>query len=135
MAIQNFDQLNSIATTWYSRMNANKQEKDKRVDLSLIFADVILMFLDMVVAKTILKDEFKAKLAERLEIIASKEIGKDNVAYINDRSKVEAEKIAENTFNNIAVKPHNNPLPEIDNSILTAELKPFSWNVIRMKKG
>ncbi|MEE1504369.1 MAG: alpha-L-arabinofuranosidase C-terminal domain-containing protein, partial [Acutalibacteraceae bacterium] len=40
----------------------------------------------------------------------------------------------ENTFNNIVVKPHNNPLPEIDNSILTAELKPFSWNVIRLKK-
>ena len=40
----------------------------------------------------------------------------------------------ENTFDNIAVKPHNNPLPEIDNSILTAELKAFSWNVIRLKK-
>ena len=40
----------------------------------------------------------------------------------------------ENTFDNIAVKPHNNPLPKIDNSILTAELKPFSWNVIRLKK-
>lgn len=40
----------------------------------------------------------------------------------------------ENTFDNIAVKPHNNSLPEIDNSILTAELKPFSWNVIRLKK-
>ncbi len=44
-------------------------------------------------------------------------------------------KDAENTFDNIAVKPHNNPLPKIDNSILTAELKPFSWNVIRLKKG
>ena len=41
----------------------------------------------------------------------------------------------ENTFDNIAVKPHSNPLPEIDNSILTAELKAFSWNVIRLKKA
>lgn len=40
-----------------------------------------------------------------------------------------------NAFDNIAVKPHNNPLPEIDNSVLTAELRAFSWNVIRMKKG
>ncbi len=44
------------------------------------------------------------------------------------------DKKTENTFDNIAVKPHNNPLPEIDNSTLTAELKPFSWNVIRLKK-
>lgn len=121
MAIQNFDQLNSIATTWYSRMNASKQEKDKRVDLSLIFADVILMFLDMVVAKTILKDEFKAKLAERLEIIASKEIGKDNVAYINDWSKVEAEKIAENTFNNIDSEPTEDTEENIAPETMTFE--------------
>lgn len=44
------------------------------------------------------------------------------------------DKKAENTFDNVVVKPHNNPLPEIDDSILTAELKPFSWNVIRLKK-
>ena len=40
----------------------------------------------------------------------------------------------ENTFDNIAVKPHNNLLPQIDDSVLTAEIKPFSWNVIRLKK-
>ena len=40
----------------------------------------------------------------------------------------------ENTFGNIKVKPHNNPLPTIDDAKLEAELKPFSWNVIRLKK-
>lgn len=40
----------------------------------------------------------------------------------------------ENTFDNVKVKPHNNPVPEVDSATLTAELKPFSWNVIRLKK-
>ncbi len=42
-------------------------------------------------------------------------------------------KLEENTFDNIIVKPHTNPVPEMDGNILTAELKPFSWNVIRLK--
>ena len=41
----------------------------------------------------------------------------------------------ENTFDNIKVKPHGNPLPSIDGARLEAELKPFSWNVIRLKKA
>ena len=40
----------------------------------------------------------------------------------------------ENTFDSVKVKPHNNPVPEVDSATLTAELKPFSWNVIRLKK-
>ena len=39
-----------------------------------------------------------------------------------------------NGFDNPFVKPHSNPLPLLDNGVLTAELKPFSWNVIRLKK-
>lgn len=42
-------------------------------------------------------------------------------------------KLEENTFDNIIVKPHTNPVPKMDEKILTAELKPFSWNVIRLK--
>ena len=41
----------------------------------------------------------------------------------------------ENSFENPFVKPHNNPLPAIDDNTLTAEIKPFSWNVIRLKKS
>lgn len=40
----------------------------------------------------------------------------------------------ENSFENPFVKPHNNPLPAIDDNTLTAEIKPFSWNVIRLKR-
>ena len=39
-----------------------------------------------------------------------------------------------NSFENPFVKPHNNPLPELDDKTLTAQIKPFSWNVIRLKK-
>lgn len=39
-----------------------------------------------------------------------------------------------NSFENIAVKPHLNPVPEMDNDTLTVSMKPFSWNVIRLKK-
>ena len=39
----------------------------------------------------------------------------------------------ENTFDNIVVKPHTNPVPTKDGQILTAELKPFSWNVIKLR--
>lgn len=44
------------------------------------------------------------------------------------------DKKAENTLVSAPVKPHENELPEIDGGIMTAQLKPFSWNVIRLKK-
>ena len=40
----------------------------------------------------------------------------------------------ENTFDTLRVKPHNNPVPAVDGTTLTLELRPFSWNVIRLKK-
>lgn len=42
---------------------------------------------------------------------------------------------AENGFDNPFVKPHGNELPEADGKNITVELKPFSWNVIRLKKS
>lgn len=42
------------------------------------------------------------------------------------------DKKAENTFGAVNVKPHTNPVPTLDGSILTAELKPMSWNVIKL---
>lgn len=44
------------------------------------------------------------------------------------------DKKAENGFINADVKPHRNGVPVIDDKILTAQLEPFSWNVIRLKK-
>ncbi len=45
------------------------------------------------------------------------------------------EKNAFNSFASSPVKPRRNALPELDGSTLTAELKPFSWNVIRLKRS
>lgn len=39
-----------------------------------------------------------------------------------------------NGFDNPFVKPHENDLPDIDENVLTANLKPFSWNVIILEK-
>lgn len=39
----------------------------------------------------------------------------------------------ENSFEALTVKPHGNPIPQMDGNILTAEVKPFSWNVIRLR--
>ena len=39
-----------------------------------------------------------------------------------------------NGFDGEVVCPHTNPLPTVDGSTLIAELKPFSWNVIRLSK-
>lgn len=44
------------------------------------------------------------------------------------------DKKAENTFNAVNVKPHNNPVPAMDGTNLTVAMKPLSWNVIRLKK-
>lgn len=44
------------------------------------------------------------------------------------------DKKAENGFDAVQVKPHNNALPVMDASQLTVEMKPLSWNVIRLKK-
>ncbi len=39
-----------------------------------------------------------------------------------------------NGFENPFVKPHENNLPDMDGTMLTADLKPFSWNVILLEK-
>lgn len=39
-----------------------------------------------------------------------------------------------NYFDSIKVFPHNNELPTINDRMLSAHLKPFSWNVIRLSK-
>ncbi|MCC8073471.1 MAG: alpha-N-arabinofuranosidase [Clostridiales bacterium] len=40
-----------------------------------------------------------------------------------------------NGFDNPFVKPHKNELPVMDSGNLTVNIKPFSWNVIRLRKS
>lgn len=41
----------------------------------------------------------------------------------------------ENSFEASPVHPHKNALPEMDGNIMTANVKPFSWNVVRLRRS
>ena len=98
MAIQNFDQLNSISTKWYSKMDIPPKKREERVDLSLLFGEIFGLFFDII-------DDYKLRdlndledwLMERLEISASNFVGVDNLAYIKDWSAAKAKKIVKST--------------------------------------
>lgn len=103
MAIQNFDQLNSISTKWYSKMRIPPEKKKERVDLSLLFGDIFGLFFDLF-------DDYKLRdvndledllcdwLEKRLSIAASNYIGVDDLAYVNDWSRDEAKKVVDITI-------------------------------------
>lgn len=100
MAIQKFDQLNSMSSKWFSKMNVSEAEQKKRVKLSLDYCEIIILLLMMIEgSKSIEKS--KAFAEERLKAVAEKYVGKNNIAYINDWSKKEAEKIVDVTFKHI----------------------------------
>lgn len=101
MAIQNFDKLNNIATTWYSKMSVSEDEKKRRIDLALLYADIMDVFFTMLIMEELSRQEMITWLAERLAVVASNEIGTENLAYINDWSKKEAERIYDVTIKNI----------------------------------
>ena len=98
MAIQNFDQLNSMSEKWYSKMDIPPKKRQERVDLSLLFGEIFGLFFDII-------DDYKIRdlndledwLIERLEISASNFVGVDNLAYIKDWSVAKAKKIVKTT--------------------------------------
>ncbi len=45
------------------------------------------------------------------------------------------DKNEENSFDACPVQPHKNALPEMDGNIMTANVKPFSWNVVRLRRS
>lgn len=97
MTTQTFDQLNNISTKWYSRMNATQKEKDERRDLSLIFADIILMYFILIEQNDFTYDQKYDWLEPRLRYVAENFVEAENLAYVNDWSRQEAEKIIEAT--------------------------------------
>lgn len=100
MALQNFDQLNSMATKWFSIMDISDADKKRRVDLSLDYCEIIIMlFLMIDEGKT--PEECVAFAEERLKVLAEKDIGAENVAYINDWSQKKAADIVDTTFKHI----------------------------------
>lgn len=104
MALQNFDQLNSMSTKWFSKMNVSDAEKKKRVDLSLDYCEIIIM-LFMLIEGNHPRESCVDFLEERLRIIAENYIGKDDLAYVNDWSRKEAEKVVDDTLKHINDEP------------------------------
>lgn len=105
MATQNFDQLNNLrgyAETWFSKMEIPDKDKKKRVDLAMDFTEIMLMLFELIMESQISKDAAKAFLVERTKIIADNYIGKENTAYITDWSRLESEKIVEDTYKMVA---------------------------------
>ena len=86
-----------MSTIWYDKMEITEEAKKRRVDLSLLFCEIIIMFFDMVMAENRSHEQLVGWLTERLNVIASKELKADNIAYINDWSRKEAEHIVDVT--------------------------------------
>ena len=99
MALQNFDQLNNIATNWFEGMGVSVSEKKKRIDLSLDYCEIIIMLFQLIEGNHP-KESCVEFAEERLKIIAENYVGKRNIAYINDWSHKEAEKIVDVTIRN-----------------------------------
>jgi len=101
MALQNFDQLNSLSTTWFSKMDIPEEDKKRRIDLSLDFCEIIIMLFFLITEQEYEREECIAFAEERLRIIAEKDIGAENVAYINDWSKKKAKDIVDTTYRHV----------------------------------
>ena len=103
---QTFDELNNMSTEWYSKMDIPPAKRQKRVDLSMLYAEIFFMFFDYVIMGMFESEQQMAEwLDERLKIVAAREIGKDDIAYVNDWSRKEAEQIAETTYKHKDDKP------------------------------
>lgn len=102
MALQKFDQLNTISQTWYSKMDIPEKDKKRRVDLSLEFAEIFIIFFELILNEEIEAERYTEWLSERLNAVATNHIGVENIAFINDWSRQEAEHIVEITEKNLS---------------------------------
>lgn len=98
MALQNFDQLNSLATKWFKKMDIPDEEKIKRVELAIDYAEIMLMLFFLITEQEYEKEECIAFAEERLRILAENALGEKNIAYINDWAKIKSEEIVNNTY-------------------------------------
>lgn len=101
MATQRFDELNTLrgyAETWFDKMKVPDEAKKKRVDLAMDFAEIFIMLFAMIENDRVSKERAKAFVAERIKIVADNYVGTENTAYVNDWSRVESERIVEDTY-------------------------------------
>lgn len=127
MAVQNWEELNNLATIYYDKMKASAEEKKKRVDLALEFAEIYLMLFAMIDTAT--RDELVAFLEPRINVIADRYIGTDDLAYVNGWSRTKAEKSVDVTLKNLE-KVKNEPLKpktSVDDNGNTYTYKPKEY--------
>lgn len=101
MATLSFDELNNYAVVWFSKMEVTEEAKRKRIALAVDYAEIMIMFFEMIISGKINRDNAKPFLKERLKVVADREVGTDNTAYINDWSDKEADNIIKTTFDNL----------------------------------
>ena len=108
MAIQNFDQLNNLSQKWFDKMGVSQRAKDSRIELSMLFTEILIMFFEMIIAEKLTREQQIEWLDIRLNAVASNHIGENDVAYVNDWSRKEAENIVDVT------EKHINDAPSFD---------------------
>lgn len=101
MAIQQFDDLNAFqkkAQTWFSKVKVSDKEKQERCDLAIDYLEIMIMLFLMIQEQEYEQAELIAFTEERLKVLAERELGNENIAYINDWAKNKAVQIVNDTY-------------------------------------
>lgn len=101
MAIQKFDELNAFrkkAETWFSKVKVNDKEKKQREDLAIDYCEIIIMLFLMITEQEYEREDCIAFTEERLKVLAERELGNENIAYINDWAATKAVSIVDETY-------------------------------------
>ena len=132
MAIQRFDEVENLyrgySESWFDKMDISEGDKKRRVQLSLDYCEIIIM-LFMMIEENETRDNIHRFAEERLNVIADRYIGKDDVAYINDWAKIEADNIVDKTFEKIAEVEQETENSESDTGESTYHFEEFDVDV------
>ena len=117
MATQKFDELNlfKISTKWFEGVDVTPEERKRRVQLSMDYCEIMIMLFYMIVEEQYEKQECVAFAEERLKVLAERDLGRENIAYINEWSKIKAKDIVDETY----LKYEN----EIEDALLESDEK------------
>jgi len=138
MALQNFDQLNDfrkMAQKWFDVMDVTPEEKQARVDLSLDYCEIIIMLFLLITEQEYEKEECVAFTEERLRILAERQIGKENIAYINTWAKQKAKSIVDQTYEFYENEIEDSSLEESEESDDMMHFEEFGVDVPKKEYG